>query len=268
MLPVTPKLILGEPLIELLSIDSTNIYATAQIKEGLALSGSCYRANFQTHGKGQMAKSWGSEAGQNLLCSYILSIKRLKEDGFIPNNWNVQQQFGLSVAIALGLTDYFSKVAGFDTKIKWPNDLYWHDRKAGGILIENLIRGAEWNWAIIGIGVNINQTQFAPDVPNPVSLKQITGKDWVINEQLQSLSAALTVRVNEWLGGGFEKMLVAYNKRLYKKGSIVKFKHNNISFSGKVIGVNEQGQLIVEHGIEQAYNFGEIVWENIGFIKK
>ena len=256
-------MILGEPLIELLCIDSTNIYATTQIHEGLALSGSCYRANFQTHGKGQMAKAWGSEAGKNLLCSYVLGLKQLKEEGLIPKNWTLQQQFGLSVAIALGLTDYFSRVAGFDTKIKWSNDLYWHDRKAGGILIESIVRGTEWNWSVIGIGVNINQTEFSPDIPNPVSLKQITGKDWDINEQLKMLSAALTVRVNEWMKGGFKQMLETYNKRLYKKGSIVKLKKNNISFSGKVIGVNEQGQLIIENGIPQAYNFGEIVWEGV-----
>lgn len=261
MLPATPKMILGEPLIELLSVDSTNIYATTQIHDGLALSGSCYRANFQTHGKGQMAKVWGSEAGQNLLCSYVLSIKQLKEAGFVPKNWNFQQQFGLSVAIALGVTDYFSRVAGFDTKIKWPNDLYWHDRKAGGILIENQIRGSEWNWSVIGIGVNLNQTAFSPDLPNPVSLKQITGKDCEINDQLKLLSATLTIRVNEWMTGDFDQLLATYNKRLYKRGALVKFKHNAISFSGKVIGVNAQGQLIIEHGIEQAYNFGEIIWE-------
>jgi len=256
-------MILGEPLIELLSIDSTNIYATTQIQEGLAVSGSCYRANFQTHGKGQMAKIWGSEAGLNLLCSYVMGVKQLKEEGLLPKNWTLQQQFGLSIAVALGLTDYFSRVAGFDTKIKWPNDLYWHDRKAGGILIESIIRGAEWNWSVIGIGVNINQTEFSPDLPNPVSIKQITGKDWDVNEQLKALSAALTLRVNEWMNGGFEQMLETYNKRLYKKGSIVKFKKNNIGFTGKVIGVNQQGQLIIENGIAQAYNFGEIVWEGI-----
>ena len=256
-------MILGEPLIELLSIDSTNIYATTQIQEGLAVSGSCYRADFQTQGKGQMAKVWGSEAGLNLLCSYVLGVKQLKEEGLLPKNWTLQQQFGLSIAVALGLTDYFSHVAGFDTKIKWPNDLYWHDRKAGGILIESIVRGAEWNWSVIGIGVNINQTTFSPDLPNPVSIKQITGKDWDVNQQLKALSAALTLRVNEWMNGGFEQMLETYNKRLYKKGSILKFKKNNIGFTGKVIGVNQQGQLIIENGIAQAYNFGEIVWEGI-----
>jgi len=257
----TPFNILGEPLIELLSIDSTNMYAMAQIHEGIAVSGSCYRADYQTKGKGQQAKIWGSEPGQNLLCSYVLGIKHLKEAGIVPNSLNLQQQFGLSVAISLGLTDYFSKIAGFDTKIKWPNDLYWHDRKAGGILIENIVRGSDWNWSVIGIGVNINQTSFSPDLPNPVSLKQITGKDSNVNEQLKELSEWINKRMEEWVTGNFEAMLATYNKRLYKNGKEVKFKNNNISFTGTVLGVNALGQLIINHGIEQAYNFGEIIWE-------
>jgi BirA family biotin operon repressor/biotin-[acetyl-CoA-carboxylase] ligase len=190
-----------------------------------------------------------------------LGVKHLKEAGIVPNNLNLQQQFGLSVAISLGLTDYFSKIAGFDTKIKWPNDLYWHDRKAGGILIENIVRGSDWNWSVIGIGVNINQTSFSPDLPNPVSLKQITGKDYNVNEQLKELSGWINKRMEEWVTGNFEAMLATYNKRLYKNGKEVKFKNNNISFTGTVLGVNALGQLIINHGIEQAYNFGEIIWE-------
>jgi BirA family biotin operon repressor/biotin-[acetyl-CoA-carboxylase] ligase len=237
------------------------MYAMAQIHDGLAVSGSCYRADYQTKGKGQQAKIWGSEPGQNLLRSYVLGVKHLKEAGIVPNNLNLQQQFGLSVAISLGLTDYFSKIAGFDTKIKWPNDLYWHDRKAGGILIENIVRGSDWNWSVIGIGVNINQTSFSPDLPNPVSLKQITGKDYNVNEQLKELSGWINKRMEEWVTGNFEAMLATYNKRLYKNGKEVKFKNNNISFTGTVLGVNALGQLIINHGIEQAYNFGEIIWE-------
>jgi BirA family biotin operon repressor/biotin-[acetyl-CoA-carboxylase] ligase len=267
-------MILGEPLIELLYIDSTNIYAIAQIHSGLALSGSCYRAHFQTHGKGQMAKSWGSEPDKNLLCSYVLGIKQLIEEGRIARTAVFQQQFGLSIAIALGLTDYFSLFAGEETKIKWPNDLYWRDRKAGGILIENIVRGQEWSWSVIGIGVNMNQTQFSPDIPNPVSLKQITGKDLDIPTQLNALSKALSFRVEEWLDGKLETMLVTYNERLYKKGEQVKFKTNNIQFIGKVIGVNALGQLLVDQGVEQAYSFGQITWEitketaSMGSIKK
>ena len=261
MLPATPIITLGEPLIELSSIDSTNIYAISQIMEDKAVSGSCYRADFQTNGKGQQGKHWGSEKGENLLCSYVLDLSNLKKAKETPQIANSVAQFSLSVAVSLGVSDFFSSLAGEETKIKWPNDLYWRDRKAGGILIENRIRGLDWTWSIIGIGINIHQTQFESQLGRPVSLKQITGKVFEIPLLLNALSASLTVRVNEWLQGDYEKMLLEYNNRLFKKDTIVKFKKGQILFSGKVIGVNHKGQLIIENRIEQTFNFGELIWE-------
>jgi biotin-(acetyl-CoA carboxylase) ligase len=82
-----------------------------------------------------------------------------------------------------------------------------------------------------------------------------------VNEQLKELSGWINKRMEEWVTGNFEAMLATYNKRLYKNGKEVKFKNNNISFTGTVLGVNALGQLIINHGIEQAYNFGEIIWE-------
>ncbi len=261
MLPATPLIILGEPLIELSSIDSTNIYAISQIMEDKAVSGSCYRADFQTHGKGQQGKVWDSEKGENLLCSYVLSLSSLKKAKELAETGTLSNQFGLSVAVSLAVSDFFSALAGEETKIKWPNDLYWRDRKAGGILIENKIRGTEWTWSIMGIGININQTQFNTAQGRPVSLKQITGKSFEINKLLHQLSSALTNRVNEWLLGQFETMLAEYNERLFMKGQEVKFKSNHIHFLAEVVGVNKEGKLLVNNGIEQSYNFGEIIWE-------
>ena len=261
MLPATPLIILGEPLIELSSIDSTNIYAISQIMEDMAVSGSCYRADFQTHGKGQQGKVWDSKKGENLLCSYVLSLSSLKKAKELAETGTLSNQFGLSVAVSLAVSDFFSALAGEETKIKWPNDLYWRDRKAGGILIENKIRGAEWTWSIMGIGINVNQTQFNTAQGRPVSLKQITGKSFEINKLLHQLSSALTNRVNEWLLGQFETMLAEYNERLFMKGQEVKFKSNHIHFLAEVVGVNKEGKLLVNNGIEQYYNFGEIIWE-------
>jgi BirA family biotin operon repressor/biotin-[acetyl-CoA-carboxylase] ligase len=261
LLPATPIITLGDPLIELSSIDSTNIYAITQIMEDKAVSGSCYRADFQTHGKGQQGKVWKSEKGENLLCSYVLSLNSIKNAHKTVQNPGSIAQFGLSVAVALSVADFFGAFAGDETSIKWPNDLYWRDRKAGGILIENKIRGQEWTWAVIGIGININQQHFESEVGKPVSLKQITGKNFDLTLLSQQLSTCLTTRVNEWIHGGFETMLKLYNDKLFKKGEVVKFKKDQIKFSGKVIGVNKLGQLIINQGMEQTYNFGEIIWE-------
>lgn len=256
-----PIIRLGVPLIELSSVNSTNMYAISQVKEDKAISGSCYRADFQTNGKGQLGKHWHSQESENLLCTYVLNINSLKNNLALPINVSTKATFGLAMAIAIGVKDFFKSFALEDTKIKWPNDLYWRDRKAGGILIENLLRGTTWAWSIIGIGININQTTFEQGLQNPVSLKQITGNTFDIRLLQTALSTALTIRINEWLTGEFDNLLADYNNNLYKKGEVVSFKKGQIRFKGTVIGVEEQGALIVHNGMEQSYRFGEIKWE-------
>jgi BirA family transcriptional regulator, biotin operon repressor / biotin---[acetyl-CoA-carboxylase] ligase len=206
--PATPNILLGAPLIELSTIDSTNIYAMAQIKAGLAKSGSCYTADFQTNGKGQHGRVWESNKGQNLLCSYILELNTLDA----LKNWTPADQIGFSAAIALGVRAFFAAFAGSKTKIKKPNDIYFSDRKAGGILIENLVRGQEWTWTVIGIGMNINQTEFSPEAlnsvsSNPISLQEITNQSWDVKKMQQHLSEALNNAIQDWLQFGEEATL-------------------------------------------------------------
>ena len=195
MSPATPIITLGEPLIELSQIDSTNMYAMEQIHAQKALSGSVYQTDFQTNGKGQHGRIWESHRGENLLCTYVLELNALKQG----KNWVPSEQLGLSAAVALGAQAFFMEFAGEETKIKKPNDIYWRDRKAGGILIENIVRGTDWTWTVIGIGLNINQTQFSNEAGNPVSLKQITGKDWDIKTMQKKLAEALSASLNLWL---------------------------------------------------------------------
>jgi len=196
--PATPIITLGEPLIELSEIDSTNMYAMEQIHAQKALSGSVYQTDFQTNGKGQHGRIWESHRGENLLCTYVLELNALKQG----KNWVPSEQLGLSAAVALGAQAFFMKFAGEETKIKKPNDIYWRDRKAGGILIENIVRGTDWTWTVIGIGLNINQTQFSNEAGNPVSLKQITGKDWDIKTMQKKLAESLSASLNLWLTEG------------------------------------------------------------------
>jgi len=198
--PATPNILLGAPFIELSTIDSTNIYAMDQIKQGLAKSGSCYTADFQTNGKGQHGRVWESSKGQNLLCSYILELNTLDA----LKNWTPTDQIGFSAAIALGARAFFAAFAGSETKIKKPNDIYFSDRKAGGILIENLVRGKEWTWTVIGIGMNINQSSFSSSAvnsvsSNPISLQEITNKIWDLKQMQQHLSEALSNAIQNWL---------------------------------------------------------------------
>jgi len=213
LLPATPNITLGEPLIELTTIPSTNIYAMDQVHKGLALSGSCYSADFQTAGKGQHGRNWESEKGQNLLSSYVLELKQLKTDKI----WTPADQIGFSAAIALGARAFFASFAGAQTKIKKPNDIYFSDRKAGGILIENLVRGKDWTWTVIGIGMNINQNSFSSAAvnkvsSNPISLQEITNQYWDLKKMQTHLSEALTKSIQNWILEGDEKTIQAFDE--------------------------------------------------------
>jgi BirA family biotin operon repressor/biotin-[acetyl-CoA-carboxylase] ligase len=151
-------------LIELESVDSTNNYAMARIHAGLASYGQTYLAYRQWAGKGQRGKTWISEPGQSINMSLVLDPRPLALSG----------QFLLGAAVALGCLFTVRNFEAEGWTLKWPNDLYWRDRKAAGILIENIIKGKEWLYVVAGIGMNLNQTAFPPDLPNPISLKQIT----------------------------------------------------------------------------------------------
>ena len=135
--------------IELESVDSTNNYAMARIHEGLAKNGFICLAHFQTNGRGQRGKTWTSEAGRNLMMSLVIE----------PAGLILSRQFLFSAAVTLGLLDFVRSTIDGNWSVKWPNDLYWNDRKAGGVLIEAVIGGLnEWQWAVVGMGVAMRRT--------------------------------------------------------------------------------------------------------------
>jgi BirA family transcriptional regulator, biotin operon repressor / biotin---[acetyl-CoA-carboxylase] ligase len=253
---------IGKPFIELQSIDSTNKYAMGIVHndrlpdgQGEAQHGMAIFSHEQTAGKGQRGKTWVSEKGVNIALSILLN----------PYPLGIQDQFKLSVCVAVSVHELFSKYAGDETKIKWPNDLYWRDRKAGGILIESIVRSREsgansWEWAIAGIGININQTVYSVDLPNPVSLKQIAGKSFNTVELAKELCFILEKNYRLLIAGNSEDLFIYYQTHLYKKGEKVKLKKDSRVFETTVKGVSETGQLITHHSIEERFEFGEVEW--------
>ncbi|MGC4100460.1 MAG: biotin--[acetyl-CoA-carboxylase] ligase [Ferruginibacter sp.] len=232
------------------SVDSTNNYAMALVREGLARHGMAFAAREQTAGKGQRGKSWQMQPGQSIAMSLTLNTDKLK----------INQQFCLSMLVALAVTDFFKKYAGKETFIKWPNDLYWRDRKAGGILIETVYKGPVWKWAVVGIGININQSSFPGSLPNPVSLQQVTGKEYDAIELAAELHALLMERVDTFSATAATKILKEYNRRLYKINQTVKLKKANAVFKTTVKGVSANGQLLTEDTMERQFEFGEVQW--------
>lgn len=246
---------LGSPFVELQSVDSTNNYARQQIHAGLAQDGMAIFAHDQVAGKGQRGKVWATEKGANLILSIVVK----------PHPLQLAQQFQLSACTAVALREFFMKYAGDETKIKWPNDLYWQDRKAGGVLIENIVGGTrqgggrEWT-SIIGMGININQTTFDPELKNPVSLKQITGKNFQPVELAKELCVHLDKRLTELRKNGFEGIYQTYLSGLYKRKAAVRLKKGTIVFEGIIRGVSPVGKLIVQHSTIEGFNFGDIEW--------
>lgn len=240
---------IGVQLIEINSVGSTNNYAMELVHKGLAQHGLVIFAHEQTAGKGQRGKQWHATKGENIIVSVILDTTALQ----------INQQFLLSMSMALAVHDFFKIYAGDESSVKWPNDLYWRDRKAGGMLIENIIMGKEWQWAVVGIGININQTVFDETVINAVSLKQITGKNHDPLELVKELCLKLDHRFKK-LQHSKESIVDAYNSVLYKKGQKASLKKNNIVFECFIKGVNEFGYLITESATEQLFSIGEVQW--------
>lgn len=278
---------IGKPFLELQSTDSTNKYAmglihNAHLTEGQdeAQHGMAIFAHEQTGGKGQRGKTWASEKGSNIVLTILLN----------PYQLRLINQFKLSMCIAVSIHKFFSVYAGGETKIKWPNDLYWRDRKAGGVLIENVISNSElgvrskrtpsesqesgggsqahhsslithnWKWAVLGIGININQASFPSDLPNPVSLKQITGKIFDPVELAKQLCTIIEENYQSLIEEKFESIFNYYQHHLYKKDEKVKLKKGSRIFETTIKAVSAAGQLITQHSIEERYEFGEVEW--------
>jgi len=248
----------GNKFIILDSVDSTNNYAMAQAHAALATHGDAVFAYRQTGGKGQRGKTWLTGNGENIAISIIIE----------PNQLQVAEQFCLSAAVALGCHDFFSGYAGEETFIKWPNDIYWRDRKAAGVLIENVIgkhkqaqnNETAWKYAIIGIGININQAIFDPGLKNVVSLKQITGKHFEVADLAKELHQKIIKRTNALNTGYFDQLMEEYNALLFKKDCAVKLRKGNIEFDTVIKSVTKNGQLYTVDRIDNFFDFGEVEW--------
>lgn len=222
----------------------------AKVHAGLASHGMAWFAKEQTAGKGQRGKSWVSESGKNIAMSIVLQ----------PEWLNISEQFYLNAAMAVGCFNFLKEYAGSETQIKWPNDLYWRDRKAGGILIENIFQGTLWKVSIVGIGININQVTFNDTLKNPVSLKQITGKDYDCEELAKELCSNLTEITEQIRHSSFKQTIATYNNHLFKRNEKVRLKKGNMVFETVVKGVSVQGRLQTTDSTEREFEFGEVEW--------
>jgi BirA family transcriptional regulator, biotin operon repressor / biotin---[acetyl-CoA-carboxylase] ligase len=255
-LPDPLQTTIGTPFTELQSVDSTNNYALDRIHAGLAQHGAAFFSHEQFAGKGQRGKNWMSERGSNINLSVVVDPKPLV----------TAQLFQLSACVAISFCEFYKRFAGDeDVKIKWPNDLYWQDRKAGGVLIENIL-GADktgqtcWLWAVVGLGLNVNQASFPAELRNPVSLLQITGKKFSTVDLAKELCLVLDKNIRVLRENTFDGIYASYLENLYKKNQVVRFKKGSRNFDALVKSVSPTGGLVVQHSIEEEFGTGELEW--------
>ena len=235
------------------TLDSTNQYLQNLLNEGADIVDNIVVTDYQTSGKGQGKNVWQSEDGKNLLFSIALDMSFLKAE----NQFFLTQM--VSVAMINVLKKYLPEESLF---IKWPNDIYFKDKKIAGILIKNEIKGMMMGTSIIGIGLNVNQTSFDENLPNPISMKMITGKDYDLYELLSAISQQLSANSYQPTANSQQLTANSYIKHLYRYQQWAFYKHEGSVKEMMIVGYDQFGRLILKekNGLEVVCDLKEIAF--------
>lgn len=246
-----------KPAYKLMEVDETTstnnqLIAYCQEHQDQVPDLTTLRAAFQSAGKGQKGNSWESEAGSNLLFSTV----------FYPSNLPARSQFIISQALSLCIKEELEQHTDH-IAIKWPNDIYWNDKKICGILIEVFLEGAMLGRCICGVGLNLNQKTFVSNAPNPISLTQITGKRHRPNDVLDGIMQRLQIYLDKLKKdpeGASEIIRSRYSESLYRRNGMHRYADKNGTFMAHLLRVEPDGQFILldEQGNERSYLFKEV----------
>ena len=222
------------------ALDSTNDEALRQIDEYDNLS--VLSAREQTAGRGQRGNRWLSRPGENLTFSLV----------YKPAGLRAADQMLLTATATVAVRDYL-RSRGISARIKWPNDIYAGDSKICGMLIENGLEGAFIKYSVIGIGLNVNQKEFAPELMNPTSMARLTGKTFSLEEELPCLLSFFRFPVSEDIWN-------LYTEQLYRLGERHEWSlPDGSTFPGTITGVLRDGRLRMETpGGERLFAFKEV----------
>jgi BirA family biotin operon repressor/biotin-[acetyl-CoA-carboxylase] ligase len=240
---------IGEKKIFIDRVTSTNDVALEKIREGRAGHGTVIYAGEQTCGRGQKGNKWVSSYNKNLTVSIIL----------LPSSIPAASQFMISKAVSVALVNLLSEYTT-GISIKWPNDIYIESDKIAGILIEHSIKGDRLDSSVVGIGLNLNQSEFDSSLPNPVSLGMITGMEYnrevILNRLCRYIDSLYSMIDN----GNFDSVDKDYHNYLYRRGIWCDYRVKGLTVKGRTEGVDEYGRLLLqdEGGYVRAYSFKEI----------
>jgi BirA family biotin operon repressor/biotin-[acetyl-CoA-carboxylase] ligase len=207
-------------------------------------------ARQQTAGRGQRGKAWIDAPGQSLLMS-IISMPGLPIGGQFAFNASI------TVAIVKVLQNLYSR---WDVLIKWPNDIIVNDKKAGGVLIENILRGSRWTHSVIGIGINVLHRNFPAELPFATSLRLASDHDFDINALANQIREQVLASAHNQLPA--DASMKMYNQYLYKKGKKQLFTDNKKKWEATLLGVQADGRLQVQlaSGDIVFYQHGQAEW--------
>jgi len=223
-------------IIGLPETDSTNNYAVKVLKGSRPAEMTVVYTDYQTTGKGQQGNAWYSGREENLLFSVILYPKFL----------SAERQFYLSKVVSLGICDALKQYLGEGLYIKWPNDIFYKSWKLGGILIENSLMADKIDYTVAGVGININQTIFPDELPNPISLMMITKKGHERKKVLNDILNAIDNRYHQLKNRAYRRINDDYYSLLYKSHQHVQFNTPDTLFRARISGVNETGELLLQ----------------------
>lgn len=234
-------------LLQLDSVDSTNNFLRAYIPaEPCKIT--LVAAEYQTAGRGATG-AWESEPGKNLVFSILTH----------PTMVPAPRMYVLSEAIALSVRDALNSFhEGF--VVKWPNDIYYGDKKVVGMLIENDLKGKTVSNCVMGVGVNVNQREFHSDAPNPSSLSLIVGRDIDRSAVLDSIAKHFRGYYEKVESGRFEEIHAAYTSQLYWKNEEHSYRDADGEFRATLVDVEPTGHLVLvdDHGATRRYDFKEV----------
>ena len=243
-------LFIGQSLHHLVETDSTNSYAIQLLAKSAPADGTIIVTDFQRAGRGQFDRTWQSNAGENLLFSLIL----------YPRFVAPSRQFILTQAISIGVAEALQQVCSLPISVKWPNDLYIGKKKVAGILIQTALGQQKMQYAVVGIGLNVNQVAFPKALPNPTSLSLATKKSLDRAEVLTTILEYIERWYLNLRSGQISLIEQRSQQLLFQFGEWALYRiPGGEPFSGKIVGFTPQGKLKVEtqRGI-QIFNFKEI----------
>lgn len=216
--------------------------------------GSALAAHSQTAGRGQRGNSWESEPGKNLTFSVLLC----------PAAITASRQFELSQIVSLALVKVLrEKLHSDEVYVKWPNDIYYKDKKLAGILIENALSGPRIKHSIVGIGLNVNQQTFESNAPNPVSMTNITGETYELDSLLETIIRRIVEDFDAYEQNPDPIKLAAHYRYMLWRGEGFWLYRDNATgreFKARIAAISPTGHLTLAHdsGAFKTYSFKEI----------